>query len=181
MGQIQVVIQNVEAPHSQRYFWQVKAIEHLYYALLFSSSGTYSKRAEPWRSWLQMGFGSWVRDPPPDVGDADRLHLTTRSEGKKVTVKGSSPRADVLETLRRILIQLAAAPVPSVDGDAEARLEGALASKEVKSSLLQPVTACLRQNKLSAEETEAFDGMLRRSLRALTDPQVASMEITVSR
>jgi hypothetical protein len=105
-------------PHGSQFKRIHKAVEHLYYLVLFTSVPEYAGRSDTWESWLQVGTDLGVREAPKVVAPADRYVDSIYSGAREVriTPRGNAQALDRLAQLLRsvpgIEAQFAAAGLP---------------------------------------------------------------------
>jgi hypothetical protein len=176
MRQILVVIENSETPHSQKFAWQVKAVENVYYALLFSSQIEYTDRPSVWQSWISMGFEPYVKEPPTESAAKDRLELSARCKGRRVEIRASGP-GEILAKLGALL--RAVAPM-APDGSTDPRRSSPVMDlAEIDEGLLGPVRAAMAQSASTPRDVAEVEHMMRRCLRALGDDGIVRLDTTV--
>jgi hypothetical protein len=174
MTQILVVIENSETPHSQKFAWQVKSVENLYYALLFSSQMEYADRPSVWRSWMDMGFEPYVKEPPTESAPRDRLQLSARSEKRRVEIRASGS-VEVLTQLSTLLQAVAGA---ASDGGTDAgRFGRVMDLAEIDEGLLGPVRVAMGKSGSTPAEVAEVERMMQRSLRALSDESIVRLDM----
>jgi hypothetical protein len=114
-----VSIATTRMPHGSEFKRLHKAVEHLYYLVLFTSVPEYAGREDTWRSWLDVGTDAGVREAPKAVAAADRYVADVYSGARetRVTARGN---AQALEQVAEL--------VQSVSG-AAAQLGGAVSGR----------------------------------------------------
>ncbi len=177
---IEAVIHTRRMPHSTQFHRIVRAPEHLYYALLLSTSQAYAGRPDPWRSWLRIGFALAVKEAPPGVAAADRLHRSVISEERRTLIRLSSAVPQVISTLHRLLAGIEGARPSVAGGEDAARLEALVQAPQVAAALVGPLSEALADAGLDLDEAGAFMSLSERALIALTDNDITSVELSSS-
>ncbi len=179
MPSFDMVVNTRRMLRSTPFHRMTKAPERLYYIVLFSTSPAYASRAEVWRSWLQMGFILSMKDPPSEAAEADRLAWTVTSEGTRTAVHLSSPRGEVLETVRTVLQAVEAARPTLAGKDGAAKARALLASKPVSERVLGPASRAFKAAGLRKDESDTLADLLAKALVALADDDIASVSFAV--
>lgn len=179
MPHLSVLVTTKRMPISTQFQRSSKGVEHFYYALLFATAKAYHNQAEPWQSWRKQGFHVSIREAPPSARDTDRVVLTRASEGKmfRVTLSGGDR-----ETMKRLVAVLRRVDSlrPSLNGrDPDARASAALADKEVRQSLMDPLNTSLSGAGLSQSDIADYMSMVRRALIAMTDDEVLTIRVAL--
>jgi hypothetical protein len=113
-----ITVRTSRMPHGSEFKRIHKAVEHLYYLVLFTAVPEYSGRADTWDSWLQVGTDLGVREAPKVVAPADRYVESVYSGAREVRIspRGNAQALDRLVQLLRsvpgIEAQFAAAALP---------------------------------------------------------------------
>jgi hypothetical protein len=173
MAVLRIKVTTTKMPHTSELFGVVKAVEHFYYALLFSNGISYSGRPEPWRSWVEQGFSAAIRHPPPETGDGDELVTSVRSDGKIIEITASSPNDGVLDKLAHLLAAVDAHRL-AITG----QRQGTSPSNEIREQLLEPVSERLGSSGVDSRVSHAVTEMLSVGLRSLTYRDVKSIEVS---
>jgi hypothetical protein len=174
MTTLNMTVTTQKMPHTSEFFAVVKAVEHFYYALLFSTDASYAGRTEPWTSWIEQGFSAAIRQAPPETGEMDKLTTSVRSDGKLIEMTASSLNGEVLDKLARLLAAVDSHRVST--GSAGAN--DAPASKDIQEQLLVPVSEALRKSGLDSRDSNAITEVLQKGLRALTYRDVDSIKVS---
>jgi len=103
MTVVKLTVTTRRMPHTSEFFELCNAVEHFYYALLFSGDEKYASNPETWRRWEEMGFSNAVKDAPPSARAADRLYRTVHSDGKRIEMTVASSRDGVMASLASVL------------------------------------------------------------------------------
>jgi hypothetical protein len=127
-----------------------------------------------------MGFVLQVREAPPATSPADWLELTVHSEGRLTEVQLSSPNAQALEELVRMLSTVGEVRLELAGLAEEERWRRLQAAPQLQEKLFQPLQTAFAQAGLLEEEAKAFMEMVRRDLLALTQPDVRSIDAAVA-
>jgi hypothetical protein len=115
---LSVSVHTSRMPHGSEFKRIHKAVEHLYYLVLFTEAPEYAGRSDAWQSWLDVGTDLGVREAPKVVAPADRYVDSIYSGAREVriTVRGNSQALDrvaqLLQSVRGAESQLAAAALP---------------------------------------------------------------------
>lgn len=159
---------------STGFFRFCKAVEHFYYVLLFTSGPYVGAGAQPWLSWLEIGFHLAAREAPPAARDADRLHVDARP-GRTFEIKASSANVKVLEKLRELIRELDRVRKSLGAGNQKDRLQAIVNDQTIGAALLTPLKISLTRNAIGADAVNAFSGMIHRGLLAVCDKQITSI------
>ena len=154
-----------------------KAIEHFYYALLFSSDDYAAAGATAWDSWLAQGFDLSIKAAPPAVRKADRL-IVDWLPGRTFEVTATSYNSRTLGRLSELLQEVERARTNLPSGSEEARAQALLDNPAIESRL-RPIRENLKLNALPATETDATLSMIKQGLSALTNGQIKSAKIVI--
>jgi hypothetical protein len=176
MAQLNIAVSCRSMLISTGFFRFCKGIEQFYYALLFMSEPYTQAGAQPWRSWLRLGFHLATRQPPPDAAPADRLLIDTRP-GRNFEVIVSSSNRKVLDQLRGLLGELDRVRERLTAADDEGRLARIRAEPKIDAVLIAPMRQSLERNEIPAEGVDAFMHMINRGLLALCDGQIESIAV----
>src|SRR5215211_2197210 len=103
MSTLKVTVTTKTMPHTSEFFAVVKAVEHFYYALLFSTDPAYAGREDPWVSWVEQGFSAAIRQAPPATAESHELTTSVRSDGKIIGITASSLHSEVLDQVAAVL------------------------------------------------------------------------------
>jgi hypothetical protein len=177
MPSLSVEIKNAKSATSTRMFRTVAAVEHLYYALLLTGDPARASHAETWRSWHQLGFHMSVKNPPPAVGDGERVTVTldvTVEPDMVINVEGGAPRA--IGALRSLVEGIEAARKQRSQESEAARLAAVKADSAVASALIAPLHNALN-NTGCALAVPDFDFAINRALTVLAHPDVTSLRV----
>jgi hypothetical protein len=162
--------------HSTELKRLLRALDCLYYALLFSGQEPYEGHPEVWRGWVEFGFGTGLQQGPPVAEDPDRIRISTFSDGKQLTftVSEGNPRTlqrwtELLHEVERIRPGVAGMP-------SERRVDALLERGQATSALNDAVTAALAGS--DAEDRARVESAIRTALGALTFPIVTACRIT---
>ncbi len=159
MTTLNMTVTTRKMPHTSEFFAIGKAVEHFYYALLFTEI-EYDNVLGRWSSWQTMGFSNAIKDPPPDSDEIDRLRRSVFSNGKVTQITFTSRRRQLLETLAEIITDIDAA--------------------KVDEQIVVPVTASLRESGASTHDVAAFEEVIERGLKALTHRDIVSIAISTA-
>jgi hypothetical protein len=178
MNQLRIVADCSSMLISTQFFRFCKAVEHFYYALLFSSEDYAASAADAWHSWAAQGFHLAVREFPPAARPGDRLTLDSRP-GRTFEVTASSNNRGALTRLCELVqeVEHARAALPS--GGEEVRLQALLDNPAIESRLLRPVRESLTRSAVAGEAGQAVRSMISRGLSALTNWQIKSLRAAV--
>jgi uncharacterized protein len=146
-------------PHTSEFFELCNAVDHFYYALLFTGDASYQADPEPWLRWLDMGFSNAVKDAPQAARRQDRLYRTIFSDGKRIEVTAVAERDDVMAALANVL-----------------SAQNIVA--EVEAQVVAPTEKAIQAAGLDARTTTAFATMLRRGAAALTYPDIIAFAVS---
>jgi len=164
---------------STRFFRFCKGLEQFYYALLFTSEPYAGKGADPWLSWLKIGFHVAAREAPPAAADADQLRVEARP-GRCFEFKAASSNGKALEQLRDLVRELDRVRTSlRADHDSD-RLKAIAADPKIDAILLAPLKNSLKRNSIPADGAGAFGEMIDRGLLAACDKEITSIEIGLS-
>ena len=151
-----------------------KAVENLYYALLFSSEAYTG--ANPWDSWAEMGFNIAIRSAPPAAKESDRLTVDT-APGRTFEITASNSNRVALTRLSDLLQEIERARTKPGSAGGEARVEALLDNSGIQSRLVRPVRESLEHQAASSQAADAIWSTLRRGLSALTNSQIKSIRV----
>ncbi len=163
---------------STEFFRFCKGLEHFYYALLFNSE-PYTGSADPWLSWMQLGFHVAAREAPPAAADADQLRVETRP-GRNFEFNAASSNGKALEKLRNLVLELNRVRTTLRGHNDSDRLKAIAADPKIDAMLLAPLNNSLKRNSIPADGVDAFASMIDRGLLAVCDQQITSIETTLS-
>jgi len=164
---------------STQFFRFCKGLEQFYYALLFTSEPYAGKGAEPWLSWLQLGFHVAAREAPPAAAANDQLRVDTRP-GRNFEFKAASSNDKALEKLRDLVLELDRVRSGlGAQSDSE-RLKAITADPKIAAMLLGPLTSVLARHSIPADDIDQFVSMIDRGLLAACDKQITSIEAVLS-
>ena len=179
MSTLDVVVNRNRLPTGAQLRRISKSVEQFYYALLFSSSPSYADRAEPWLSWLRMGFNIATREAPSEASDADKLRVTVRPDGLAMEIQASSSNTEVLQRLHQLLQHLDALRGPVLGKDEDAKSWELMVDETIAGQLVKPVMSCLNRTGLRQDEADGFLAMLQRGLLALTHDDITSTQLSL--
>ncbi|HEV7679162.1 MAG TPA: hypothetical protein VGQ42_11390 [Candidatus Dormibacteraeota bacterium] len=96
-----ITVRTSRMPHGSEFKRIHKAVEHLYYLVLFTAVPEYSGRSDTWESWLQVGTDLGVREAPKVVAPADRYVESIYSGAREVriTPRGNAQALERLDAL----------------------------------------------------------------------------------
>lgn len=164
---------------STQFFRFCKGLEHFYYAMLFTSEPYAGSGADPWLSWLRLGFHVAAREAPPGAAAGDQLRVDARP-GRNFEFNAASANGKALEKLRELVGELdrvRAGLGAHNDGD---RLKAIAADPKIEALLLAPLKNSLKRNSIPADGIDAFVSMIDRGLLAACDKQISSIAIGLS-
>jgi hypothetical protein len=160
---------------STQFFRFCKGLEHFYYALLFTSEPYAGSGADPWLSWLQLGFHVAAREAPPAAAAGDQLRVETRP-GRNFEFNAASSNGKALEKLRDLLLELDRVRTTLRARNDSDRLKAIAADPKIDAMLLAPLKNSLKRNSIPADGIDAFVSMIDRGLLAACDEQITSIE-----
>jgi len=163
---------------STEFFRFNKAVEHFYYALLFSSDEYAASGASTWGSWVAQGFDLAIRAAPPAVHQSDRL-MVDSVPGRRFELTAASDNYRALTRLSEVLQEIERARTNLAGNSEEARMQALLDNPAIDRGLLRPVRESLKRNPVAAEASDAIGSMIKRGLSALTNWQIQSVKISV--
>lgn len=142
-----------------------KALEHLYYLLLFSSVPTYQGRSDTWESWLAVGTDLAVRTPPSAVDSQDRYVDSVHSQPRDISiaVKGNPEGLERLGLALRA-IESVRATIADPGGDPA---NAALADPAVRESMVIPLESALKTAKIDEDQSRQFVALAAQSVESL--------------
>ena len=177
MPSLELVINSRRMPYSTLFSRWMKAPEHLYYLLLFSTNHSYANSADAWRSWLQVGFNLAVKDAPPAAAKPHRIRVTVGHQWRRIEISIDGGDRKTLADLEHLL-QTIEKLRPSVTGreDTE-RATTLMADKEINAQLMSPLKQTFKACSLRVDEVEALRRPLAQALYALTDDYITSLGI----
>jgi len=87
-----VSIRTTRMPHGSEFKRLHKAVEHLYYLVLFSEVPEYRGREDTWASWQEVGTDLGVREAPKVVARADRYvdSIYSGARETRITARGNA-------------------------------------------------------------------------------------------
>jgi hypothetical protein len=178
MKRLQVVVECSSMLISTQFFRFAKAVEHFYYALLFSSEDYASSGADAWNSWLAQGFHIAVREAPPAVRKPDRVTVDS-VPGRNFEIMAASENDRVVGRLGELLGEIERARV-SLDGiGTEAKVDGILEAGAIVGGLLTPVRESLKRSAVTGKNADAVLAMIRQGISALSNWQIKSIKVSV--
>ena len=180
MATLNMVVTSKAAPITTQMRRFDKGVEQFYYASLFSTSPAYANKADPWRSWLKMGFHLGLKDGPPDASQADRLEVTVRPDGKYFELQASSSNNAELQKLHTLLQSIEALRGSLAGKDGAARAKELVANDKIAQQLVKPVVDSLNRSAFRPDEVESFMGMIERGLIALTDDEITTIKASIN-
>ena len=175
MATLTIEFETARMPYSTLFHRIVRAPEHLYYALLFSSSPEYTG-PDPWLSWLAMGFGLALKEGPPGAHTDDRLYPSVRSGARQTLVTATSANGAALKQLGEALGAIEDVR-RSGDGREPSSARALAANGVVSRLIVDVVHRGLAEAGLRPAEVRTFDAVLNRAFAALTDPNIFSVRL----
>ena len=152
----------------------LRAVEATYYLCLFSG-GSYDGRDDGWGRWARIGFATGLQESPLPGESADRLKLSTFSDGKSLTFTARGGNADVwpdwLDVLRQV--ESLRPGVQSLPGPE--RVQALIGSGRID-RIVQPVDSRISQRR--DHERRTIEGARYHALESLTFPIIAQSLIT---
>jgi hypothetical protein len=96
-----ITVRTSRMPHGSEFKRIHKAVEHLYYLVLFTSVPEYTGRTDTWDAWLQVGTDLGVREAPKVVAPADRYvdSIYSGTREIRITAQGNAQALARLEDL----------------------------------------------------------------------------------
>lgn len=146
-----------------------KAIENLYYMKLVTGTPAYAKNQALWINWHQMGFGTAVRQGPPDINRNDRCRVETEPAARWVQVRLEAPKADLIKHVESVVAKVEAARASWKGKEEAERLKALKADKDLAALVLNPVIAALKPLALRPEESDRIIRAAEEGLVWLTD------------
>lgn len=174
MSKLNLTIEHKIMPTSATIHLIRKELEQIYYSILFSSSA-YSRRADKWTQWLQMGFDVAIREQPRVADAGDKLSFNTASLSARTDFVITEGNESAVAQLGKVLSALGGVVKTKTDG----RLEAAMALPEVKDKILKPMTDSMKKDNLRPDEVASFVNQLREAATILTESSVVSLKIGV--
>jgi hypothetical protein len=162
-------------PHSTELKRLLRAVDCLYYALLFSGSEEYAGQDEVWRSWVKLGFGTGLQEGPPGAREDDRIRINTFSEGKQLTFTVSAGDPSTLHRWSELLREIDRIRPELAGLETDERVEKLLTQSTIDSELTGPVSGAIKS--CSAEEVERIELATRTAMRALSYPIVTACTV----
>jgi len=169
-----VTVQTRRMPHGSEFKRIHKAVEHLYYLVLFSTAPDYRGRSETWESWLRIGTDLGVREAPHAVQPADR-YVDSLYSGARETRITAAGNGKVLEQVARLLKAVDALLPALAEQSAGERGSAALADATVQAEIAVPLASALRAAHLRGEDSDRLSDLLRQSLVSLTVADVTGI------
>jgi hypothetical protein len=157
-----------------------KGVEHLYYALLYSTDPAYQDNAEVWRSWLDIGFHLAVKVTPRGTRPQDALHVRYVSNGKAPEFHGAGGNPEVLKRLQQLIQDVDSLRATLAGMDADRKAQALVENPQVNTQLIAPLTASLNKAKLRPDEIDQFMSMIKRGLLALTHDDVTHATVSLN-
>lgn len=105
---LDVTVRTSRMPHGSEFKRIHKAVEHLYYLVLFSQVPEYKDRKDTWQSWLETGTDLGVREAPRGVARQDRYVESIYSGPREIRIKARG-NAQALEQLSELVQNVRAA------------------------------------------------------------------------
>jgi hypothetical protein len=97
-----VSVRTSRMPHGSDFKRIHKAVEHLYYLVLFTTVEEYRGREDTWASWLEVGTDLGVREAPKVVQPADRYVASVYSGARETRISARG-NTRALEHVARLL------------------------------------------------------------------------------
>ena len=156
-----------------------KAVEHLYYVILFSSVPTYRGRPGVWESWLSVGTDLAVRIPPSGVAREDQYLDSVHSQPREVSIVVHGNR-DAIGELCRALQAIDSARASIAASGEELLAATALGDTAVHDSLVGPLESALETAKLGESQSARFIALLAQSVASLIVEDVTGLSAVVA-
>lgn len=154
-----------------------KAIENLYYAKLVTGTPVYAKSQALWINWHQMGFGTAIRQGPPDINRDDRCLVETEPAARWVQVRLESPKADLVKHVEAVVTKVETLRVALKGKDEADRLKALMADNDIAALVVNPVIAALKPLALRAEESDRIIRAAQEGVLWLTDDDFVGTSI----
>jgi hypothetical protein len=153
-----------------------KAIEHLYYLVLFSTGPDYAGGDAGWRSWLAEGTNLGVKAAPHAVTAEDTYRFAIHSGARDVTVTATG-NPSALAAVAAIAVALdrlrpATAGKPSSD-----KAAAVLADPAISELVGGPVNANLNKGSLEPDQAEHIRSVLTDSFEWLSSDQIVAITV----
>jgi hypothetical protein len=175
---VRVTFETERMPHSTELKRLLRAVDSLYYALLFAGEERYAGQAEVWHSWVKLGFATGLQEGPPGASEADRIRINTFSNSKELTFTVFAGSPSTVKRWIGLLNEIDEVR-PELGGlEREKRVELLLADDVVRSQLADPVSAATASG--PAEDAEHIDRAIRTALGALSYPIVKACRVSES-
>ena len=163
-----------EAPGTPQMKRFDKAVEFVYYVMLFCDE--YTSEPDVWKSWLDMGFHTGIRNAPPGAKRPDRILLSTKPAGKhfEISVVGGNPRQ--ITKLKNVLDAVESVRAATSQQSDDHRLGMLLKDVVVCQHVIEPLGKALSVAGVTGDGENEFSGMMKRSLLALTDRRIRQLK-----
>lgn len=178
MNQLRIVVDCSSMFISTQFARFNKAVEHFYYALLFSSDDYAGSSSKAWDSWAEQGFDLAVRAAPPAVREGDRLIVDWRP-GRSFELTVATNNRAALTRLAELLREIESARTVLTESTEDARVQALLDNPALNSRLLRPVRESLERGSIPHEAADAIRSILKQGLSALTNRQIESVKLIV--
>jgi hypothetical protein len=175
---VQLVFDTVRMPHTTQFRRIERGVEELYYDLLFTSKTAYQDRPDVWASWVEMGFGVGLQEGPPGADRDDRIQISMRTQGKRMTLTASGGDDETRSQLSALLAHIETLRGALRGRDDSQRADHVVADERVAAQLVTPVTTAIGQAGLSPADQQLLITALRRNLAALTHPELGTVTLT---
>jgi len=86
---LNITVHTSRMPHGSEFKRIQKAVEHLYYLVLFTEVPDYEDRDDTWESWHYVGTDLGVREAPTAAAVADRYVDSVHSGAREITIKAT--------------------------------------------------------------------------------------------
>ena len=168
-----VVVTHRRTATTSRFREVEKAVECLYYILLFLSPD-YSARAGRWQRWAGLGFDLTVREPPRDARREDRLKIDIDpAAAPRIPMRLNRGNTVVKQELVELLHLLDVERDRSKDDDGTAL--GIVSSEAVQERLVRPLLQSLHADVADENETQRYLRLIDYCVGLLTEPNVLSL------
>lgn len=180
IAELRLVLRTSRMLYNTQFKRAEKAIEHLYYLLLFSGKNSAYQGHSPWQSWIETGVDNAVREPPMIVPSSERVRVSTFFSARAVEVALDSSSAETLSQMEQLFLRIEIIRPTLRDCDPPSRLRKVVHDNWVAERLITPLTGALRAAKLNESESDVFVELTNKSLLALTDGDIVSSDVSLT-
>jgi hypothetical protein len=153
----------------------LRALDTLYYAMLFSGEPEYEQRPEVWHGWVRLGFATGLQEGPSGAEPADRIRVHTFSNSKELTFTVHDGRVATLERWVRVLKEIDRVRLATAEPDGGQRARQLRLNDLVRREVVEPVAAATKA--CATEDAERIERAVDTALATLTYPIVRACRV----